>query len=58
MIIARLKVANKTIDTVIWWNMAEDLEEESYEMHEDYLVLWGSAGYPYIITESKAYFTK
>lgn len=38
--------------------MATDLEEESYELAVDYLVLWGSAGFPYIVTEEKAYFIK
>ena len=50
--------SEKCIDTVIWWNMDTDLEEESNEIRDDYLVLWGSAGNPYIITSKKVYFIK
>ena len=48
----------KAIDTVIWWNMEIDAEEESNEIRDSYLVLWGSAGNPYIVTENKIYFIK
>lgn len=38
--------------------MEIDAEEESNEIRDSYLVLWGSAGNPYIVTENKIYFIK
>lgn len=58
VIIARQNTSIVKIDTVIWWNMEKDLEEESFEMNVDYMVLWGSAGNPYIVTKKKVYFIK
>ena len=52
------KGIEKTIDTVIWWNLDKKAEEETYEIRDGDLVLWGSAGNPYIITESKVLFIK
>ena len=38
--------------------MEKDAEEESYEIRDSYLVIWGSRGNPYIVTEKKVYFIK
>lgn len=38
--------------------MDRDEEEESNEIRDPYLVLWGSAGNPYIVTDKKVYFIK
>ena len=38
--------------------MDKDEEEESNEIRDPYLVLWGSAGNPYIVTDKKVYFIK
>ena len=43
-------------DNVIIWDMDKDLEGESYEIEEDYLVVWDINGKPYIVTDSKAIF--
>lgn len=43
-------------DNVIIWDMDKDLEGESYEIEEDYLVVWDIKGKPYIVTEKKAIF--
>ena len=43
-------------DNIIIWDMIKDLEGESYEIDEDYLVIWDINGNPYVITEGKAIF--
>lgn len=43
-------------DNVIIWNMEKDIEAESYEIEEDYLVVWDINGKPYIVTDKKAIF--
>ena len=43
-------------DNVIIWDMDNDIEGESYEIEEDYLVVWDIKGKPYIFTEKKAIF--
>jgi hypothetical protein len=36
--------------------MENDLEGESYEIDEHYIVVWDINGKPYIVTENKAIF--
>ena len=38
-------------DNVIIWDMELDIEKESYEIEEDYLVIWDINGMPYITTD-------
>lgn len=42
-------------DNVIIWDMEQDIEGESYEIEEDYLVVWDINGKPYIVTDKKQY---